>query len=137
MSSGVLRDLTGAAGKKEEYEGRVRMKAAIVESESEEDRYQQQQTKLRSSLGQVTSRGMSLVKPHLPPSASKKHTLAVQPVDDEEDTELEEDDEEVEAGPQQEQRRGEVAADANGGGTRREKKASDEGWESFDNDWAD
>jgi hypothetical protein len=59
----------------------------MVEEESEEDRCQQQQNKLRSSLGQVTSRGMSLTKqPHLPPAASKKLTLAVQQVDDEEDT---------------------------------------------------
>ena len=75
----------GVAGKKDEHDGRPRMKPATVEEESEKDRYQQQQNKLGSSLAQVTSRHVTK-QPHLPPAASKKPTLAVQQVDDEEDT---------------------------------------------------
>ena len=142
LSTGVLGELAGAAGKKDEYDGRVRMKAALVDEESEEDRYQQQQNKLRASLGQVTSRGMSLNKqPHLPPHANKKPTLAVQQVDDEEDTELEEVEEEDEQEEVEGQQRGgdrtAAAGTTNGSETRREKKSSHDEWESFDNDWDD
>ena len=129
LASGVLGELAGVTGKKEEYDGRARVKASIVEEESEEDRYQLQQNKLRS-MGQVTSRGMSLTKQPLPPT-SKKPTLAVQQVDDDVDTELEEDDEEPL--PYEERREEEVGVGANGGaGGRRETKTSDEGWDEWD-----
>ena len=141
LSTGVMSELGGGAGKRDEHDGRAaRMKPAIVEEESEEDRYQQQQNKLRSSLGQATSRGMSLHKQPHPPPASKKPTLAVQQVDDEEDTELEEDDEEgaeVQAEEKDHPPGGAPVNGSGGDGRRPEKKSSDEGWESFDNDWDD
>ena len=143
MSTGVLSGMGGGGGggsvKKDEDEGRPRVKPAIVEDENEEDRYQQQQSKLRAQAG---PRGMSLTKQPLPPAA-KKPSLAVQQVD-EEDTSLAEDDEpaveeeeEVASGGAVEVRHAAAAAAPSRSGgdgfdQRRERKTSDDGgWESF------